>query len=437
MTKITGTRPDINIRQGPSEARVKVGRAAPIRLALASPYGIRLAVAEFIRTVESVRPIGDEPTPADFQRFVRGVRSAAYDCFCDVTLGSFDDLANVIGEVGTHLARMGNRTPSVQIVSTGAEYLPWEWLAEPIPRSLASSPPRARRASDDVGTSTQYLDEVLDILGFAAATYRILAGQPRLGDTEISDSQYLLPREEKLQVRFIRHEALSGSSRQEGYFNSRRRAVLLVGPIPDAACGLPVDLPTQLLDPAADSIEIGQRLAGDDQIVHIHCHHQSSAQPSPEEGDRNTLVSGELVLRDSPRMVVTFAQLRTGTASPTARRELGLINRPLVFLNACRGDFQPASTQSFSQLLIRNGNRGIISTSVKVPDSVAALFAGFFYDSFLFTPGMTVAQALRAAKVKLLERYKNPLGLLYTYAGNPDLLVAPTLSNVVSVSMPI
>jgi hypothetical protein len=68
---------------------------------------------------------------------------------------------------------------------------------------------------------------------------------------------------------------------------------------------------------------------------------------------------------------------------------------------------------------------------------VAALFAGFFYDSFLFTPGMTVAQALRAAKVKLLERYKNPLGLLYTYAGNPDLLVAPTLSNVVSVSMPI
>lgn len=107
---------------------------------------------------------------------------------------------------------------------------------------------------------------------------------------------------------------------------------------------------------------------------------------------------------------MTYDKLYEEIYRPETRRAIGSIDRPLAFLNLCRGDFHPLSSQSMSELLIRNGNRGVISTSLKVPDEAAARFAGFFYDSLLYNPGKWAGAALLEAKRNFVRRFKNPLG---------------------------
>lgn len=158
----------------------------------------------------------------------------------------------------------------------------------------------------------------------------------------------------------------------------------------------------------------------------------------PQEGYGVELwATSRLVLCDEPLLEITYDSLHDEVYRLDLRRALKGIDRPLAFLNLCNGDFHPLSSQSISELLIRNGNRGVISTSIRVPDDVAGLFAEFFYDSLLYTPGITAGRALHEARIKLMERMANPLGMLYTYSGDPDLVVAPTLVQLSSQSMPL
>jgi hypothetical protein len=96
---------------------------------------------------------------------------------------------------------------------------------------------------------------------------------------------------------------------------------------------------------------------------------------------------------------------------------------PLVFFNGCSGDFYPFSAESVAGILLRNGNRGIVSTAVKTPDDVAAKFGRYFYLRLL--TGMAVGDAVWRTKWDLLSSVGSPLGLLYSYNGNPELRVAP------------
>ena len=76
------------------------------------------------------------------------------------------------------------------------------------------------------------------------------------------------------------------------------------------------------------------------------------------------------------------------------------------------------------RVLLRNGNRGMISTAVKVPDDAAAELGRFFYERLL-DGDCTAPEALLYAKWALLHGRVSPLGLLYSYYGRPDLRVVP------------
>jgi len=120
---------------------------------------------------------------------------------------------------------------------------------------------------------------------------------------------------------------------------------------------------------------------------------------------------------------INVTDLENGLADIKGASEA--VERPLVFFNGCRGDFHPGAAESVAGVLLRNSNRAVVSTSIKVPDDVAAEFGRFFYQRLL--GGQRSAEALQCAKWDLLHRRGSPLGLLYTYYGQPALHVAPTV----------
>ena len=97
--------------------------------------------------------------------------------------------------------------------------------------------------------------------------------------------------------------------------------------------------------------------------------------------------------------------------------------RPLVFLNACTSTaMRPADRGSFTSFLLRQRFLGVIGTLCDISDTVAAHFATIFYQAVL--SGSTAGEAMREARWHLMDRHHNPLGLLYTFHGDPDIKLA-------------
>jgi hypothetical protein len=267
-------RPDILIRQYGADTTIRMGRSASIPLPLAAPQDIRRVVKQFLKKIETVRPEVVEPSITAARDFIRIARQSAYDCFTAVSTGSLDDIAEVVGEMESrkrYWTRMGD-PPFIEVVVNDSEYLPWEWLAEPISRH-GREIDGLDMAQNEGDATSKLVRDALDVLGFYAIVRRVLVKSKPLGDETRGSRGYLVSKSNTLQVRYVRHSGLSGASQQEGYFNSLGSAISLVGPLPDARRGLPIGLVSQLLDPGLDSIVRGHRLGGLDQVVHLHCHH--------------------------------------------------------------------------------------------------------------------------------------------------------------------
>jgi hypothetical protein len=99
------------------------------------------------------------------------------------------------------------------------------------------------------------------------------------------------------------------------------------------------------------------------------------------------------------------------------------IEMPLVFFNACSSSIQtPKGMISFPKyFLIKNGNCGFIGSEINVPDRFANEFCQQFY--LYLIKGSGVGEAIFWARRKMLERYNNPLGILYTSYVDPYLRV--------------
>src|SRR5262249_28746459 len=97
---------------------------------------------------------------------------------------------------------------------------------------------------------------------------------------------------------------------------------------------------------------------------------------------------------------------------------------PFVFLSACEsaaGD--PDDASSLIELLLANRNRAILGAETIIPDDLAALFAKFVYIEL--ARGATLGLAAYRARWQILERYDNPVGILFSLFGNPDLRLEP------------
>jgi hypothetical protein len=131
----------------------------------------------------------------------------------------------------------------------------------------------------------------------------------------------------------------------------------------------------------------------------------------------------KLSFGNDPDLEISISTLGNELADPENRQAITAA-MPLIFFNACRGNFHPFTTESAVQVLLRNGNRGMISTALQVPDDVAAKLSKFFYERLL-DGDCSAAEALLYAKWKLITDHKCPLGILYSYYGRPDLHVLP------------
>jgi hypothetical protein len=79
------------------------------------------------------------------------------------------------------------------------------------------------------------------------------------------------------------------------------------------------------------------------------------------------------------------------------------------------------SAASFPRHFLRFGNRAVFGTETAIPDDIAAQFSRMFYEGML-DGGLSIGDAIFQARIRLLGR-KNPLGILYTFYGDPDLIV--------------
>jgi Carboxypeptidase regulatory-like domain len=96
---------------------------------------------------------------------------------------------------------------------------------------------------------------------------------------------------------------------------------------------------------------------------------------------------------------------------------------PLIFLNACEtgaAGMAPLYGPSFPDTLLRMGARGVIATE----SPVWAYFAYHFGNDLIdeLSMGVTAPEALFETRIKYLT-LKNPLGLLYSYYGAPDVRI--------------
>jgi hypothetical protein len=77
---------------------------------------------------------------------------------------------------------------------------------------------------------------------------------------------------------------------------------------------------------------------------------------------------------------------------------------------------------SFAKFFLEQHSLGVLGTLCDISDIVASHFARVFYQQLL--QGRTVGEAMYDARWHLMDVHSNPLGLLYTFHGNPDLKLA-------------
>lgn len=105
--------------------------------------------------------------------------------------------------------------------------------------------------------------------------------------------------------------------------------------------------------------------------------------------------------------------------------DMGFLNEPFVFLNACESGtpMHLAQMLSFPDGILRLGAAGVVATACTIPDQFASAFATKFYHYLLpkvdegshRNPNILVniGEALVETRLHFLEKFNNPLGLAY------------------------
>jgi CHAT domain-containing protein len=150
-----------------------------------------------------------------------------------------------------------------------------------------------------------------------------------------------------------------------------------------------------------------------DQILHFACHCDSETN-RPEDWRLRIGADSRVYMNDLIQQIGSYWD--DGDPTPA----------PLVFMNACgTSTINPFSAASFVAVVVDLGNVAFVGTETNVPDRIAVEYAKYFYG---LLSNRSVGEAMQGAKWRLLERYMNPLGVLYTLYGNPDLRLPQSLA---------
>jgi hypothetical protein len=221
-------------------------------------------------------------------------------------------------------------------------------------------------------------------------------------------------------VRLFRHSGLTGAEKEESHLR-RAPGTRLRDPWPNRSL-----TPDEFITRLASQLYAG--LSPDDSfhpqqpdhIQHFVCHCDTAR---PDSRYYSLTLAHRESLAFIPRIVnrsATLGQLQRkffALATSATRRAA---TRPLVFFNACgTSKVTSEGVSSFPGLFLDLHNRGVIGTEVAVPDLAAAEFAQLFYGHFL--SGLPLGDAIYHARITLLHTHYNPVGVLYSTYGNPDL----------------
>ena len=271
------------------------------------------------------------------------------------------------------------------------------------------------------------------LLAFSAVVRRVLPAEST-GDSVIRNDP-------KLPVQFLRYR-MRGTSREEKFFYEDLQSyVCIEGPWPTEED--PKDIPDILIDTLFDPrhhlppITEGPQV----QIHHFACHCDTTRETESEYAiNLSTEQHIPCWVRwawwpwhHPVRCPVTLGLLDSGYL-----HRLGALRRPpievpatspadraIIILNACgsnrTGPTDPLSASSFPKFFIAKGHRAVLGTETEVPDRVATEFARFLYRGLL--GGLDLGDAIVHARYTLLERFHNPLGLLFVMYGEPGLHV--------------
>ncbi|WP_226591692.1 CHAT domain-containing protein [Microseira wollei] len=102
-------------------------------------------------------------------------------------------------------------------------------------------------------------------------------------------------------------------------------------------------------------------------------------------------------------------------------------HHPLVFLNGCAtGDYGPESYVSLIDDFLNAGASGVVGTECPVSEKFAEHFATEVFKR-LFS-GEPMGKAMLAVRRELLEKYSNPLGLVYSLYAAHEIALACSVS---------
>jgi hypothetical protein len=94
--------------------------------------------------------------------------------------------------------------------------------------------------------------------------------------------------------------------------------------------------------------------------------------------------------------------------------------RPFVFLNGCETGTQGArgtTDLSLPGIFLMRGARSVVATEAPVWDLFGYNFGALFLQKLV--AGRDAGEAMMETRLEFLKESKNPLGLLYSYFGNP------------------
>ena len=109
--------------------------------------------------------------------------------------------------------------------------------------------------------------------------------------------------------------------------------------------------------------------------------------------------------------------------------------RPIIFLNACQtAQMNFVFYQGFAPIFLRKGASSVIGTQTEIPARFASHFAQQFFCKFL-SGGGRVGDILLELRRLYADRYRNPLGLLYSVYHGADVYLKEPLARLQSVKV--
>jgi CHAT domain-containing protein len=213
-------------------------------------------------------------------------------------------------------------------------------------------------------------------------------------------------------ISFFRYSSLDGVTAEKKFLLDfeKRGKIDFEGPWPMAGATL-TGFVNALLRP--NLTFSGTTKAIPDQIHHFSCHFESKEDGNDSVFRFRGSETGEIVVKVGD---IKDAQVREDLGDPNYLTVIP----PLAIVNAC-STARDRGLSSLHEMFSRT-HRGMMGTEIDIPDEVAAELSKELYEQLL--RGNPLGLSLLKARQHILDKYCNPLGLVYTLHANPDLRIA-------------